>query len=385
MHLPPTANSEDKLMYTNEGTRSHKLQMSCLMLLVLLTASGQAVSECYDGERDTATRMVQQARGVSDEIERIVLLKRSLKICPDFVPWLEVGRMEMALENASDAIIALENARDFYLPAADGSLPRSSIRRRAVANSWLAEAYQLDSDLARASVAVQEAKNDFASVGYALPGRLLQLQASIDDGMASAGANVIARSLQLQHERATRGIGVRPVVREQPEQEAHVQETDNLQLAYETNTAPLEDVVASNVPVVREPVQASLGTSALQPVAHGTESRLNIPVLFAYDSADLTAESRKTSQQLGMALTALNLTENDVVTIVGHTDSQGSAQYNRALSLRRARTVLREMQALINSNPVFETVGRGEQELRYNGSTENDHRRNRRVEIIVKR
>lgn len=71
------------------------------------------------------------------------------------------------------------------------------------------------------------------------------------------------------------------------------------------------------------------------------------------------------------------------LSIVGHTDSTGSASYNQQLSLRRAGAV---EQYLLNTGVIPERLsvyGMGEEAPRATNATEAGRRLNRRVEIII--
>lgn len=67
---------------------------------------------------------------------------------------------------------------------------------------------------------------------------------------------------------------------------------------------------------------------------------INLYVNFAFDSADLDQDSKITLDQLGPALRDPALAPYSL-TIAGHTDGKGTAEYNQALSERRATTVRR--------------------------------------------
>ena len=348
--------------------------------ILSLVGGGLAHAKCDSGQRDIAAKIVAEARATFDDIEKLVLLKKSIKTCPGYVAWMEIGRLELELENEPDARDAFERARDVYRPRNDGTMSANAIRRQAIANSWLAEVYSDGGDLALASVATREARQGFAALTKPVPVRLLNLQAEIDDAMASADASVLARSFQLQHERATRGIGVRPIVSQAttaPEVQA---QTDELEALYQGDTDAA--AVASTQEI--EP-QAPVESHARPSTQASTESKLNIPVLFEFNSAELSNGSSGTVQQLGVAINALNLESTATVVVVGHTDSQGAADYNQTLSVRRAGAVMNAMQNLLQSPVAIQAVGRGEDELRYFGTTADDHRRNRRVEIIIRR
>lgn len=71
------------------------------------------------------------------------------------------------------------------------------------------------------------------------------------------------------------------------------------------------------------------------------------------------------------------------LTIVGHTDHTGSADYNQRLSQERAVSVARYFESK-NVNPVrMATAGRGESEPIASNNSESGRQSNRRVEIYV--
>jgi outer membrane protein OmpA-like peptidoglycan-associated protein len=71
------------------------------------------------------------------------------------------------------------------------------------------------------------------------------------------------------------------------------------------------------------------------------------------------------------------------LTIVGHTDNVGTAQYNQQLSGRRAHSVAQYLETK-RVNPVRMAVsGRGEEQPIASNSTETGRQQNRRVEIYV--
>lgn len=71
------------------------------------------------------------------------------------------------------------------------------------------------------------------------------------------------------------------------------------------------------------------------------------------------------------------------LTVVGHTDAEGSNEYNQALSQRRAQAVIDYLEAK-NVNPErLAAVGKGELEPIADNKTEAGRRANRRVELLV--
>mgnify|MGYP006277318113 CR=1 FL=1 len=102
-------------------------------------------------------------------------------------------------------------------------------------------------------------------------------------------------------------------------------------------------------------------------------------VAFALNSADLLPGAEQALEnQLGI------LRRGDLrVEIGGHTDAQGASEYNRDLSLRRARTV-RDFFVNNGIDPARLTVqGYGESDPRAANDTATGRERNRRVELRV--
>lgn len=81
-----------------------------------------------------------------------------------------------------------------------------------------------------------------------------------------------------------------------------------------------------------------------------------VPVQFALNSSDLTPNGRKAVEDMYAFLTENAHRE---LTLIGHTDEQGQAAYNKALSLRRADSVKSYLYQLGYTGPV-QIIGRGE-------------------------
>lgn len=347
------------------------LLVAVLPIALAVTPAAAAV-RCAPDQQDIATSLLEEARRAETDLDRALLLKRSLKVCESASGWLELGRAEHGLDNHADAAYAFENARDRLASSDDGTLGRAKAEQLAIANAWLAESYARDDEIALAIVSVQEARRGFDAIGKSVPDRLVRLQAELDDAMAEADESVMARSFELQHERTTRGIGLVPRVTAEPDSSELMAETETLAAAYAGTDAP---------PAPSTPTPATPTTVPEASVAN--ESRMSIPVLFGFDSAVLAPESERTVTRLGAALARLDLTTSDLVRIIGHTDSQGDAAYNRTLSERRANAVLGKLRTMGSTSARLEASGLGESELRYTGTTPDDHRRNRRVELVV--
>jgi outer membrane protein OmpA-like peptidoglycan-associated protein len=103
-----------------------------------------------------------------------------------------------------------------------------------------------------------------------------------------------------------------------------------------------------------------------------TQRSVAVPsdVLFAFDSTRLTARGRATLRGIDLG--------DGPIRVTGHTDAHGSAAYNRALSLRRARAVA----AVLRAGRV-RIVAAGESRPVASNRVAAGRARNRRVEIAV--
>jgi outer membrane protein OmpA-like peptidoglycan-associated protein len=80
-------------------------------------------------------------------------------------------------------------------------------------------------------------------------------------------------------------------------------------------------------------------------------------VLFDVDRSDLNAEARTRVDELAQELSDLG---GRTVTIQGHTDDQGTPDYNQALSERRATAVADRLRTNLDDEFVLEATGYGE-------------------------
>jgi len=154
--------------------------------------------------------------------------------------------------------------------------------------------------------------------------------------------------------------------------------------------APLKDVPVlhrSNAPgsyvssiACEDHVEAAVGGTS-------TPVRLRLPsdVLFEFDKATLTASAAGTIDEFATQIDA----KGGTITVVGHTDSKGTDDYNQTLSEQRAAAVGAVLEAKLGGAFSYEALGRGEsQPIAPNehpdGSDDPDGRaQNRRVEVSV--
>lgn len=101
---------------------------------------------------------------------------------------------------------------------------------------------------------------------------------------------------------------------------------------------------------------------------------------FDVNSAEIKPGFHSTMDKLAHVVIRYGKT---TLTVVGHTDNTGSANYNQRLSEDRALSVVRYLEAR-NVNPLrLATSGKGESEPVANNASEAGRQANRRVEIYV--
>jgi outer membrane protein OmpA-like peptidoglycan-associated protein len=106
-------------------------------------------------------------------------------------------------------------------------------------------------------------------------------------------------------------------------------------------------------------------------------------VLFRFDDDQLLPTAR---QRLRTVADALKLQpEGAQIVIEGHTDSKGSAAYNRDLSQRRAQTVREFLAAQGVDEVQLRAIGRGESEPVAENVSPEGRANNRRVEIVIRK
>jgi len=359
-----------------------KIQTLNIVLLTLLLVNGPVFAKCGPQQLEVAESLATQASTTNNLNERALRLREALQLCTRFDWWINLGKTQGLLNNWLDAADAFMYARDFYGPNERGEFSAVNISRKALANSMLAEAYWEAGNPAYALSAVEEAKLQLEVIKRPIPPSLLQLQAKIDDALAVSDAGTLARSIEIQRSRSSRGVGVRPKIETSAGNKEHSSvaadasgDSDNVTNSSDDNTVQVAATVTPSTPAA-SPVASVPSQTA--------EAKINIQVLFDFDSDRLASEGLESVEQMARAIEQLNLTESSVVVLIGHTDSKGAAQYNQKLSERRARAVLAKLSASATTRARIKAEGRGESELRYPGDSRDVHRRNRRVELVIR-
>jgi outer membrane protein OmpA-like peptidoglycan-associated protein len=129
-----------------------------------------------------------------------------------------------------------------------------------------------------------------------------------------------------------------------------------------------------------EEMENEIDGVTVERIGEGIALKFDSGILFGFDSSTLQPESKKNIYKLAEILKKY---PDSNILIVGHTDSDGSDQYNQSLSEQRAKAVsdYTMMQGVSSSR--LSIVGLGENEPIATNSTDAGKRLNRRVEIAI--
>lgn len=112
----------------------------------------------------------------------------------------------------------------------------------------------------------------------------------------------------------------------------------------------------------------------------GTVLTLEEPILFDFDSADLKSSAAGPLDDIAEVLAFYG---DAPVEVVGHTDDQGSADYNLDLSRRRAAAVFEALRERGIDEARMSSEGRGFDDPVTSNDTEEGRAQNRRVEVLI--
>ena len=116
------------------------------------------------------------------------------------------------------------------------------------------------------------------------------------------------------------------------------------------------------------------------------ETSLDIRIIFAFNSAELTPEGEKQADELGKLLQQEFQDSNKIAVLVGHSDYTGSDAYDDHLSERRAAAV---KSYLVGKFPDLKGKlserGMGKRQLLFKETDEQSQSLNRRVEVKLSR
>lgn len=112
-----------------------------------------------------------------------------------------------------------------------------------------------------------------------------------------------------------------------------------------------------------------------------SEPHIDLHIRFEFDSARLGPETGAQLDEIAKALKTDQLVTRHIV-IEGHTDSTGTAAYNRKLSIRRSATVRLELMARGIAGHRLSALGFGETRPVADNASEDGQARNRRVTFV---
>lgn len=127
-------------------------------------------------------------------------------------------------------------------------------------------------------------------------------------------------------------------------------------------------------------IEQSVPGAEVIPAGEGIIVKFASGILFASDKYDLMQNAKDNISNLA---NSLNKYPNTDVMIIGHTDSDGTDEYNLALSLNRAESVKNyAVSKGVNINRL-KVIGKGETEPIATNLTVEGKASNRRVEIVI--
>lgn len=134
----------------------------------------------------------------------------------------------------------------------------------------------------------------------------------------------------------------------------------------------------SSAPAVPTSAPAVVAPTSAQENAN--ELMRSYMVFFGWNSADVNPEARAIIQDALNSATSLGVSR---IQLTGHADRSGSASYNKALSLRRAKAVKAVLVELGMSESGIKTIGKGESDPLVPTPDGVREPQNRRVEIVL--
>lgn len=153
-----------------------------------------------------------------------------------------------------------------------------------------------------------------------------------------------------------------------------------LGLTYKFGTATPQPMVVSEEPAP-EPVMAKEEPVTMEPKAKEIKLFKEFGVeLFDNDSAKLATNSE---QYFDWLVGVMKKYPQAQATIVGHTDSSGSAEYNQSLSEKRAQSVANYLVSQGIEESRITSKGEGEMNPKASNATAEGRMENRRVEVVI--
>jgi outer membrane protein OmpA-like peptidoglycan-associated protein len=129
-----------------------------------------------------------------------------------------------------------------------------------------------------------------------------------------------------------------------------------------------------------EEMERDLAGAKIERVGEGIKITFGSGLLFDVDKADLRSDARTNLTRMAEIL---NKYEDTNVLVEGHTDADGSDEYNQTLSERRAASVSAYLAQSNVSSGRLTTIGYGESQPVADNATAEGKQANRRVEVAI--
>lgn len=129
-----------------------------------------------------------------------------------------------------------------------------------------------------------------------------------------------------------------------------------------------------------EEMQNDIAGAKIERVGEGIKITFDSGILFASNSSTLEYQAKTNINKLAVIL---NKYPDTNILVTGHTDFDGSDQFNQTLSEQRAQSVSNYTMSQGVSSSRLSIIGLGEKEPVASNETDEGKRQNRRVEIAV--
>ncbi len=139
-------------------------------------------------------------------------------------------------------------------------------------------------------------------------------------------------------------------------------------------------LIGANMDKQAAEMQKDIAGAKVERIGEGIKITFQSGILFAKASASLQSEAVANLKKLSAIL---NKYPDTNILVEGHTDSDGSEEYNQQLSERRANAVANQLKSYGVAPARFTAMGYGESQPVASNDTEEGKRQNRRVEIAI--
>ncbi|MGF1587302.1 MAG: OmpA family protein [Bacteroidales bacterium] len=139
-------------------------------------------------------------------------------------------------------------------------------------------------------------------------------------------------------------------------------------------------IIGNEMDKQAEEIEKTVPDAKVERVGEGIVVEFSSNVLFGFDESNLSGEAKTSLDKL---VQVLNTYADTDIELQGHTDSRGSADYNMALSERRATAVSGYLKEKRISDDRLTIKGFGEEFPKYSNETSDGRSQNRRVEFLI--